>query len=134
VINELRATHPNREIQFNARLHEQVSSNRERLGQLLSNLVSNALTHGAPDTPVVVDAIAEGGTFELSIANRGEPIPPALLDKLFEPFFRASTRPTREGLGLGLYIASEIARSHDGKLTVTSTPQETRFTLRMPTR
>ena len=133
VINELRATHPDQEIQFNARLHEPVSSNRERLGQLLSNLVSNALTHGAPNTPVVVDAIAEGGTFELSIANRGEPIPPALLDKLFEPFFRAATRPTREGLGLGLYIANEIARSHDGKLTVTSTSEETRFTLRMPT-
>jgi signal transduction histidine kinase len=134
VINELRAAHPNQEIQLNVRLDEPVVSNRERLGQLLSNLVSNALTHGAPNTPVVVDAIAQGGFFELSIANRGEPIPPALLDKLFEPFFRASTRPTREGLGLGLYIASEIARSHGGKLSATSTPHETRFTLRMPTR
>jgi signal transduction histidine kinase len=134
VINELRAAHPDREIQFNVRLDEPVSSNRERLGQLLSNLVSNALTHGALNTPVVVDAITESGFFELSIANRGEPIPPALLDKLFEPFFRASTRPTREGLGLGLYIASEIARSHGGKLSAASTPHETRFTLRMPTR
>jgi signal transduction histidine kinase len=134
VINELRSAHPDRTIHLNARLDEPVSSNRERLGQLLSNLVSNALTHGAPDAPVVVDAIARGGAFELSIANRGEPIAPAVLDKLFEPFFRASTRPTREGLGLGLYIANEIARSHGGKLSATSTPHETRFTLRMPTR
>jgi signal transduction histidine kinase len=134
VINELRAAHPDREIQLNTRLSEPVSSDRGRLAQLVSNLVSNALTHGAPDSPVVVDAISEGGSFELTIANRGEPIPPALLGSLFEPFFRASTRPTREGLGLGLYIANEIARSHGGKLSATSTPQETRFTLRMPSR
>jgi signal transduction histidine kinase len=134
VINELRATHPGRDIQFTANLTETVTSDTGRIGQLLSNLVSNALTHGAADSPVVIQAVTEAGVFELSIANRGEPIPPALLEQLFEPFFRASIRPTHEGLGLGLYIASEIARSHGGKLSATSTPEETRFTLQMPTR
>jgi signal transduction histidine kinase len=133
VLNELRAAHPEREIQFVAHMHEEVSCDRVRIGQLLSNLVSNALTHGAKDQPVQIDAIAESGAFELSVVNRGDPIANELLDKLFEPFFRAVARPTQQGLGLGLYIASEIARSHRGKLSVTSTPNETRFTLSMPT-
>jgi signal transduction histidine kinase len=132
VVNELRAAHPDREIQFLARMNERVSCDRVRIGQLLSNLASNALAHGAKDQPVRIEAVAGSGTFELSILNRGEAIPNALLEKLFEPFFRASARPSQQGLGLGLYIASEIARSHRGKLTAVSTPDETRFTLKMP--
>jgi sigma-B regulation protein RsbU (phosphoserine phosphatase) len=54
------------------------------------------------------------------------------MDKLFEPFFRGNARASRQGLGLGLYIASQIAKAHDGELTVISTPEETRFTFRMP--
>jgi signal transduction histidine kinase len=134
VLNELRATHPERQIQFVAHMSEEVSCDRVRIGQLLSNLVSNALTHGAKDQPVRVDAVAGSGAFELSVANRGEPIANAVLENLFQPFFRAAARPSQQGLGLGLYIANEIARSHGGKLSVTSTPSETRFTLSMSTR
>ena len=134
VIDELRAAHPHRDIRFSAELVEPVSADHGRLAQLFSNLLSNALTHGASDSPIVIEAASVDGAFRLSIANRGEPIPPPLLRKLFEPFFRAATRPSREGLGLGLYIASEIARSHGGQLEATSADGETRFTLRMPTR
>jgi signal transduction histidine kinase len=70
---------------------------------------------------------------ELAVANPGDPIPPATRERLFQPFTRASAQPNQQGLGLGLYIASEIARAHAGTLDVTSTPAETRFTLRMPT-
>jgi sigma-B regulation protein RsbU (phosphoserine phosphatase) len=66
----------------------------------------------------------------LSIANLGEPIPPEAINRLFQPFDRVSA----QGLGLGLYIASEIARAHGGKLEVASSMQETRFTFRMPLR
>ena len=52
----------------------------------------------------------------------------------FKPFVRASERPGQQGLGLGLYIASEIANAHGGTLTATSTPNETRFTFSMPVR
>ena len=69
---------------------------------------------------------------EVSVSNGGTPIPPERMARLFEPFVRASERPTRQGLGLGLYIADQIARGHDGTLGVTSTPLETRFTFRMP--
>jgi sigma-B regulation protein RsbU (phosphoserine phosphatase) len=81
-----------------------------------------------------VRASADGEAFELSVANAGDPIPPATLGRLFQPFFRASDRPGRQGLGLGLHIASEVARAHGGVLDVVSTPAETRFTFRMPLR
>ena len=105
---------------------------RARIAQLLSNLLANALTHGAPDAPVRVDAHTDAARLELSVANRGDPIPPATQQRLFQPFSRASLRPGQQGLGLGLYIASEIARAHGGTLEVSSTAEETRFTFRMP--
>jgi phosphoserine phosphatase RsbU/P len=133
VIMELRSSHPDRAIEFVAHMHEPVSCDRTRIGQLLSNLASNALTHGTAGAPIRIEAFAKDGTFVLSVANQGAPIPDHLVQKLFEPFFRASARPSQQGLGLGLYIANEIARSHRGSLSVESTSQETRFTLVMPT-
>ena len=72
--------------------------------------------------------------FELSVANAGEPIPPAVQERLFQPFFRGSAPLSHQGLGLGLYIASEIARAHGGVLEVASSATETRFTLTIPAR
>jgi signal transduction histidine kinase len=66
------------------------------------------------------------------VANAGEPIPETVVKDLFKPFVRASARANLQGLGLGLYIASEIARAHKGRLSVTSTPEETCFTFQMP--
>jgi sigma-B regulation protein RsbU (phosphoserine phosphatase) len=54
------------------------------------------------------------------------------MEQLFHPFFRGEARPSRQGLGLGLYIVSEIAKAHGGELHVTSTEEETRFTFTMP--
>ena len=64
--------------------------------------------------------------------HAGDPIPPAAQEQLFQPFSRGSDQPGQRGLGLGLYIASEIAKVHGGTLTVASSPDETRFTFRMP--
>ena len=83
-------------------------------------------------THVAFHAETREGLFELWVANVGEPIPPESIDKLFEPFFRGKVRASREGLGLGLYIASQIAKAHGGTLTVASGPDETRFTFSMP--
>ncbi len=131
VIAELRTAWPDREIQAEIDLAGPVNCDRARIAQLLSNLLANALTHGAADRPVVVRASTEGGLFELSVANAGDPIPPELREQLFQPFFRASGRASHQGLGLGLYIAAEIARAHGGTLDVRSDANETRFTLRM---
>jgi sigma-B regulation protein RsbU (phosphoserine phosphatase) len=134
VVDELRTTMPERVIESDFRIADPVNCDRSRIGQMVSNLLGNALTHGAPDQPVKVSASTENGMFELSVANIGEPIPVATMANLFQPFFRGQVRASLQGLGLGLYIASEIAKAHDGTLTVTSTTEGTRFTFRMPLR
>jgi phosphoserine phosphatase RsbU/P len=134
VIDELRLASPGRQIEAEYAITEPVNCDRSRIGQLVSNIVGNALTHGASNEPVRVRAATEEGLFQLSVANRGEPIPETAIERLFEPFFRGEVRASRQGLGLGLHIASQIATAHDGTLTVTSTPEETRFTFVMPLR
>jgi signal transduction histidine kinase len=132
VIAELRANWPDRPINVEIALLRPVDCDRARIAQLFSNLLANALTHGAPDRPVSVRAVTLGDAFELSVANPGDPIPPEMIPQLFQPFFRASVRSSHQGLGLGLYIALEIARAHGGTLDVVSSENETRLTLRMP--
>ena len=131
VVEELRNTHPDRVVELELRLEQPVDCDRARIGQLLSNLVANALTHGLSTEPVRVRAVAAQGWFELSVANGGVPIPADTLGNLFQPFFRGPAPHNRQGLGLGLFIASEVARAHGGTLEVTSTMAETRFTFRM---
>jgi sigma-B regulation protein RsbU (phosphoserine phosphatase) len=132
VVDELRTASPRRVIETNLEIAAPVNCDRTRIGQLASNLIGNALTHGAPDQPVRVGAKTEGGEFKLWVANAGEPIPAAAMGKLFEPFFRGDVRDSRRGLGLGLHIASQIAQAHGGRIDVTSTPDETRFVFTMP--
>ncbi len=99
---------------------------------MVSNLLANGLTHGSPDGPVRIHAATAGGELEVSVANAGKPIAAATRERLFQPFFRGEAQPSQNGLGLGLHIASEIAKAHGGAIEVASTPQETRFTFRMP--
>jgi len=134
VIDELRLSSPGRQIEAEYAIDSPVDCDRTRIGQLVSNLVGNALSHGATNQPVRVRAETRDGLFKLSVANAGDPIPEAAMEKLFEPFFRGEVRASRQGLGLGLHIASQIAQAHEGVLTVTSTPEETRFTFEMPLR
>jgi sigma-B regulation protein RsbU (phosphoserine phosphatase) len=132
VVDELRTASPRRVIETNLEIAAAINCDRTRIGQLASNLIGNALTHGAPDQPVRVGAKTEGAEFKLWVANAGEPIPAAAMGKLFEPFFRGDVRDSRRGLGLGLHIASQIAQAHGGRIDVTSTPDETRFVFTMP--
>ena len=132
VVDELRLASPGRAIVDEFKLDHPVNCDRSRIGQMLSNLLGNALTHGAASKPVFVRAETTNETFELWVANSGEPIPAAAMEKLFEPFFRGNAQASRQGLGLGLYIASQIAKAHAGELTASSTADETRFTFKMP--
>ncbi len=133
VVDETVMSWPQRRIDVAFDMREAVVCDSSRIGQLCSNLLGNAVAHGAADMPVVVRMSARDGMFRLTVANGGEPIPPGALEKLFQPFFRGIVRPGQQGLGLGLYIAAEIARAHGGDLSVVSTPAETRFTFQMPT-
>lgn len=132
VVDELALSHPGRQIASKCDVESPVNCDSVRLAQLLSNLLGNALTHGAVDGPITVRSWMEGQDFLLSVSNAGEEIPPAARAQLFQPFSRGHVGDNRDGLGIGLYIASEIARAHGGDLSVESFPTETRFTLRMP--
>ncbi len=132
VVAELQTSAPDRVIETRFALTVPVNCDRRRIGQLASNLLGNALTYGAPDKPIRMGASTMDGWFELFVANAGDPISPAALESIFQPFTRGMLRPSRQGLGLGLYICHEIAVAHGGQLDVVSTPAETRFTFRMP--
>jgi sigma-B regulation protein RsbU (phosphoserine phosphatase) len=132
VVDELRLASPGRIIETEFHIEAPVPCDHVRIGQLVSNLLGNALTHGAASEPVYLRAETKEGMFTLSVSNAGTPIPEAAMEKLFEPFFRGVARPSRQGLGLGLHIAAQIAKAHDGRLSVISTAQETRFTFSMP--
>jgi phosphoserine phosphatase RsbU/P len=132
VVDELRMSAHDRIITTQFAINRPVNCDRTRIGQLLSNLLGNATTHGSANKPVIVHAETRDGSFHLWVANTGEAIPSEAIDQLFEPFFRGKVRASREGLGLGLYIASQIAKAHGGTLTVSSDPSETRFTFSMP--
>jgi signal transduction histidine kinase len=129
VVAELSAAHAGRTIETAIAFDGPVFCDPRRIAQLLSNLVVNAILHGSPDTPVLVRAGDGGGTLTISVSNAGTPIPRDTAARLFRPFWRGEGASKSGGLGLGLYIASEIARSHDGAITVESNDERTVFTL-----
>lgn len=131
VVNEMKAGYPDRNIEVHFDLSQSVDVDHARIAQMFSNLLGNAVTHGAEDRPIVVEAKVADGDFLLSVANGGEPISQAALDRLFQPFYRGEVRPNMQGLGLGLYIASQIAQAHGGHIDVTSNEIETKFTFLM---
>ena len=88
---------------------------------MASNLLANGLTHGLPHSPVKITARADENDLVLEVWNAGEPISPESLGKIFEPFWRHSVSRSRNGLGLGLHICSQIVRAHAGQITVLST-------------
>ncbi len=132
VVAEVRAIAPEREIVSDFAIDEPLYCDRAKIGQLAANLVSNAVTHGAPGIPIEVEARTEGSQFVLSVANGGVPIPPPARARLFQPFFRGTAGRSPLGLGLGLFIVNEIAKAHGGSMSVSSTDEETRFTFSMP--
>jgi signal transduction histidine kinase len=133
-VTELQTSAPDRMIEIRIAVTESVESDRARIGQLVSNLVGNAIDHGAPDQPIQVTAATQDGWFEFSVTNAGEQIPPASLAHIFDPYARGVYRASRLGLGLGLYISNEIAKAHGGTLNVTSTEDQTCLTFRMPSK
>jgi signal transduction histidine kinase len=132
VVAELQTVAPDRAIETCFALTAPIHCDRRRIAQLFSNLLGNALTYGASDRPIRVGATTADGWFELFVANGGDPIPAIMLDNIFQPFTRGALHPDLQGLGLGLYIAHEIAKAHGGTLDAASTAAETRFTFRMP--
>lgn len=108
-----------------------------RLGQVLSNLIGNAVQHGAKGSPITVTAKGGEGHIMLSVHNRGSTIPPAMLKTLFDPLSRgkemAQIASATSSLGLGLFIVKEIVDAHNGEVRVVSTQDKgTTFFIRLP--
>jgi len=128
VVDELRGLHPEHRIVASIPPQLCLHCDPERLAQLLSNLLKNALVHGSADAPVHVEARTEGGVFTMTVSNQGQDLRPEVIGQLFKPYWRAASRPGSEGLGLGLYIVDQIARAHGGRIDVRSGAGRTSFT------
>jgi signal transduction histidine kinase len=131
VIAEVQLVHAGHDILSEINIDFPVTCDRRRLAQLLANLLTNAVTHGAADQQVKVRIHSCDKALEMSVSNGGPAIPTDRLAGLFEPFSHGVDSAAKAGLGLGLYIAAEIAKSHGGTLTVSSLPMQTCLTFRM---
>jgi signal transduction histidine kinase len=132
VVAEVQAAHPERRIDMRFALDGAVRCDPRRIEQVLSNLLANAIEHGTPEAPIEVSVGGGERALELRVANRGATIAEGERARLFQPYFRGGQSGRRDGLGLGLYIVSEIAKSHGGRVDVSSACQRTVFTFTVP--
>ncbi len=135
VVDEMDLAHPGRQIELEHEGNLDGQWDADRLARMISNLVSNGLLHGDAASPVTVRALDRGGDALIVVHNRGACIPAPELSTIFDPFRRPARPRTSVGLGLGLFIAHEIARTHGGKMWATSSPDEgTQFSALLPRR
>lgn len=137
IVQECQARYPKRAINVRGDRKIQGIWDPDRLGQMLANLLGNALEHSQPNTPVAVRAQLTGTSATLRVHNLGPAIPDDVRASLFEPFHRlegAKRRTRGAGLGLGLYIAHQIVVSHGGGIDVESAAETgTTLTVTLPT-
>jgi sigma-B regulation protein RsbU (phosphoserine phosphatase) len=133
-VEELRMRFPDRELVLDVANDTDGLWDAARLEQVAHNLITNALRYSPPTTPVHVILRADAARVELEIVNRGAPIEPDLLARLFEPMVRGSAvTPSGRSVGLGLFIVKHIVDSLGGTITVTSHVEEgTSFTVALP--
>lgn len=132
-LDELRLTFPGRQINYQHSGGPSAWLDTDRLCQMISNLVANAVAYGDPRTSVDVTSRVEETTAILTVHNSGPAIPPDLLEHMFEPLVRGEQQLAgATSIGLGLFIVSEIAKAHTGCVSVVSTRQGgTTFTVRL---
>ncbi len=140
VVQETRAAYPAGDVRFQAHGDLTGEWDADRLRQVISNLLENAVHHGSGTGPVEISASAEVDEVRLAVRNGGPPIAPDALPTIFDPLVRGSSphvqKQRRPGsIGLGLYIARGVAVAHGGDLEVTSSwAAGTVFTVRLPRR
>jgi hypothetical protein len=137
-VEQLRSVHPDRRIEWAVTGDAVGHYDGGRLKQVLRNLVTNAIVHGSPDTPVRVALVGEEPEIRLSVTNEGPTIDPSFQSELFDPLKRGiahtNSHEYNDGLGLGLFIVRELVLAHDGRVEVRSdsTEEETTFTVILP--
>jgi PAS domain S-box-containing protein len=134
VAEEIELAHPGAQFQLSVEGDPQGTWDAQRLAQLASNLLVNAVQHGAQQRPVGVQVCGNGDIVELIVRNEGPPIAADLLPVVFEPFRRGHQSARAIGsLGLGLYIVRQIVVAHGGEVVADSTAADgTTFTVRLP--
>lgn len=133
VVDEVRQSHPTRQVLLEASGDCAGQWDADRIAQVFSNLVSNALQHSDASCPVRVSVHGRAEDVEIAVENECPPIAETILATIFEPFRQGAA--SRTGLGLGLYIVRAIARAHGGDVAVESNNTRTRFVaqfLRLP--
>lgn len=139
VLEETRAAHSGRRIEYEGPEQLTALFDSARIHQVLVNLLNNAVQHGDPGSPIRLSLGQRDGTVSVVVHNHGLPIPPEALQVIFNPLVQVAMsesepheRPSTS-LGLGLFISREIALAHGGTIEVTSTAERgTSFTVRLP--
>ena len=136
-VEELSVARPERVVQFTPTGDLRGDWDCPRITQMVTNLLGNAMEHGAPESMINLTAQGESDEVVLRIHNYGPAIPRSDLAMIFSPFKRggAADRTPGEGgnLGLGLYITERIVSAHGGQIDVRSSPEAgTLFTVRLP--
>ncbi len=135
VLPELEATHADRELRVRLRGDGRGEWDPDRLGQVVQNLVLNALKYSPRGTPVRIETHASDTGVTLSVHNEGPPIPPERLERIFQPLQRGTGEVDKAGrsIGLGLYIVKQVADAHGGTVSVESTAEAgTTFIVQLP--
>ncbi|MCY1017860.1 sensor histidine kinase [Pyxidicoccus sp. MSG2] len=135
VVEDMRVAHAEREVRLELSGDGRGLWDTDRMAQVMTNLLSNALTHGATETPVTVRAWSTEAAWHFCVHNDGEPIPPEVQASLFEPMRRGPRTgdTTNRSIGLGLYIVKHLVDAHGGTVDLDSAPgRGTTFTVRLP--
>ena len=139
VIDEIEAAFPGRSVRSTLPTNCEGAWDVSRFKQMVSNLLANAMNHGSADGPVSLVIEPQDTQIAIAIHNEGTPIPPKVQATLFRPVYVEKDHRSRpqshgsSGLGLGLYIANQIATAHGGTIALTSLAEEgTTFTITVP--
>ncbi|MFT3693792.1 MAG: PAS domain-containing sensor histidine kinase [Kofleriaceae bacterium] len=134
VVDEFQSVAPSRLIRVGHSGGESGNWDADRIAQVISNLVGNAIQYSSANAPILVNSHLDGDDAVLSICNDGPPISESDREQLFEPFKRGSNTPSsRHNMGLGLFIAREVVTAHGGSISVSSDPGAGNcFTIRLP--
>lgn len=133
VSDEFRASHPDVALSTAVSGETAAVWDQERLARVLSNLLRNAVEHGAAGRPIELQGESDGSTVRLRVRNEGEPIAPEVVARLFEPMVKKTDAAAARGnMGLGLYVCHQVVRAHGGTITVASEGQVTEFLVTLP--
>jgi hypothetical protein len=136
-VGELALNYPKTGFRLDSQGTLQGVFDTERIRQVVSNLLNNAVQHGKAGRPISLLASGSGDTLALEVINEGPGIPDEHLQAIFEPLVQGeagiAASKASTNLGLGLYIAREIVTAHGGSIEASSSPQgPTRFSVRLP--